>query len=503
MPPIALTLILLCLLGVWAPISAQGIESWNLPCQKHLKSYKSAAGPKAFATSNANSGGGLGQACGASWNASSLAAAKKEALRQCNSARYGTCWVTQSSGGAGAKKIQTKVAVDDKVIKSCTDGKPDEAIDACTKLIVAGNFKKEGIAWLYYSRGYAYSQKKNAKLAISDYKNAISLDKKFGYAYFNLAAEYARQEKFEESASNYRRASVLIEEKDKNSKEARERAQSIESKIAGESETEQVTLADLQPSVEKGDLANGTDQSSRRLALVIGNNKYPNFPVFMELKKAVNDARLVRDTLRDDLGFDVTYGEDVNFDQMKRLVDQFVGAVSKGDVVIIYYSGHGVADKGVTFMLPSDVPKPKKNEEARVIGYGIDATALTGQLVEKGARIVLAIMDACRNDIFAVTGGKSLPGRNGLQFMQEAEGVFMMYSASTGQAALDRLSEDDLNPNSVYTRSLVPLLKAKNLTLEQIAKRVKKEVSELANSIGEKQRPAYYNDITDDIVLNN
>ena len=36
----------------------------------------------------------------------------------------------------------------------------------------------------------------------------------------------------------------------------------------------------------------------------------------------------------------------------------------------------------------------------------------------------------------------------------------MIYSAGEGQAALDRLSEADADPNSVFTRTLIPLLRA-------------------------------------------
>ena len=36
----------------------------------------------------------------------------------------------------------------------------------------------------------------------------------------------------------------------------------------------------------------------------------------------------------------------------------------------------------------------------------------------------------------------------------------MIYSAGEGQSALDRLSEADADPNSVFTRTLLPLLRA-------------------------------------------
>ena len=60
-------------------------------------------------------------------------------------------------------------------------------------------------------------------------------------------------------------------------------------------------------------------------------------------------------------------------------------------------------------------------------------------------------------------------GTRGLARVQAPEGTFVIYSAGVGQSALDRLSDDDPNPNSIFTRSLIPLLKRTDLSLVQTA----------------------------------
>ena len=97
---------------------------------------------------------------------------------------------------------------------------------------------------------------------------------------------------------------------------------------------------------------------AKRVALVIGNNSYPNLPDFRQLQKAVNDARSMRDTLRDDLGFNVSFAENADFRTMNNGFKKFEAAVEPGDVVFMYFSGHGVSIGGENFLLPSDIPRP-------------------------------------------------------------------------------------------------------------------------------------------------
>jgi hypothetical protein len=81
------------------PADAQGLDFWNKPCLKAYKKWKTLAPHKAFAVSNSNSGGGLGQSCGYTWSAPSKSVAEKGAVRSCEDEkryRFGKCYVTKS-----------------------------------------------------------------------------------------------------------------------------------------------------------------------------------------------------------------------------------------------------------------------------------------------------------------------------------------------------------------------------------------------------------------------
>ena len=77
----------------------------------------------------------------------------------------------------------------------------------------------------------------------------------------------------------------------------------------------------------------------------------------------------------------------------------------------------------------------------------------------------------------------------------------MIYSAGVGEVALDRLSDTDSDPNSVFTRSFLPLLRNPDHSLIAVAKQTRVAVKTLANSIGQTQSPAYYDEIDGEIFL--
>ncbi len=238
--------------------------------------------------------------------------------------------------------------------------------------------------------------------------------------------------------------------------------------------------------------------AAKRVALVIGNNDYVEVTV---LQKAVNDARAMRDALQDDLGFEVVFGENQDQRQMNALINEFVNRVEEGDIAFVYFSGHGVALKGENFLTPIDIPRPGAGEEDILAGRSFGSSALIDRIHDKKAQAIFAVLDACRNNPFKVEGGKALGGGNGLQKIDAAQGVFVLFAAGIGQEALDRISDDDENPNSVFTRVLIPLLKIGGLTQYQLAKAVQNEVTKIAATIGHKQNPAYYDQIIGDVVL--
>jgi hypothetical protein len=113
----------------------------------------------------------------------------------------------------------------------------------------------------------------------------------------------------------------------------------------------------------------------------------------------------------------------------------------------------------------------------------------------------VVVLDACRNNPFERAGTRSVGGAGGLAAMSE-EGAFVIYSASENQTALDYVSDDDKDPNSVFTRFFVKELETPGLSLVQVAKRTQASVTTLARKVKHNQRPAYYDEIVGDVVLN-
>src|SRR5207302_10867766 len=85
---------------------------------------------------------------------------------------------------------------------------------------------------------------------------------------------------------------------------------------------------------------------------------------------------------------------------------------------------------------------------------------------------------------------------------QLPEGVFSVFSAGYKQTALDRLSSDDTSPNSVFTRTFAKELLQPGENLVEVAQHTRRLVSEMADSIGHKQIPAYSDQMVDNVFLN-
>src|SRR5262249_59133245 len=192
-----------------------------------------------------------------------------------------------------------------------------------------------------------------------------------------------------------------------------------------------------------------------RFALVIGNDSYQNVE---PLRKAGNDARAVAQSLGR-IGFAVTLGTNLARRDFVRMVAEFENRIRPGDTAFVFYSGHGVEIDGANYLLPVDVPKVGAGQQGILRDEAISTDGLIQRLKGRGTRAQVLVLDACRDNPFRDNFGRSVGGARGLaQTVQPSNGVFVIYSAGIGETALDRLADNDANPNSVVTRSLLPLL---------------------------------------------
>lgn len=232
-------------------------------------------------------------------------------------------------------------------------------------------------------------------------------------------------------------------------------------------------------------------EAGKRLGLVIGNDSYVNVPA---LKKARSDASALGETLTD-LGFEVTRVLDADRRDMNRAIALFTARLEPGDTALFFFAGHGVEIDGENYLLPVDIEAPDQASEDFIKFESIGLSDVLLRVQDTGARTTLMFIDACRDNPFAAGTGRSIGGARGLARVTAPEGTFVVFSAGARQQALDRLSDNDPNPNSVFTRILLPKLRQPGLELRQLIADVRVEVRDLALRQNHQQFPAYYDEL--------
>ncbi len=233
------------------------------------------------------------------------------------------------------------------------------------------------------------------------------------------------------------------------------------------------------------------------MALVVGIDKYARLSA---LEKAGNDARAVSAALRG-MGFRVDLAVDVNRRSFNKALSDFLNKVKPGAIVYFHYSGHGISIDNDTYLIPSDMELPAPNDREFVKREAVRLSELIDSFKTAQASARIIVIDACRDNPFAARGVRSIGGTRGIALLPAPKGTLIMYSAADGQAALDRLGPNDRQPTSVYTRSLLKQLTIPGISMVEMARNVRREVEEAARSIGHDQRPAYYDELSDDLRL--
>ena len=232
--------------------------------------------------------------------------------------------------------------------------------------------------------------------------------------------------------------------------------------------------------------------SGKRRALLIGNDSYKFAP---KLLNAREDATALSDSLKN-VGFQVTLKLDLNEKDMKAALRTFAAQVEGGDEVVVFFAGHGVQIGNVNFLLPVDIAG---DNEAQVKDEAIQLQRILDDMAERKARLTLAMIDACRDNPFK-SSGRAIGGR-GLGSTTAATGQMIIFSAGTGQQALDKLGPSDKNRNGLFTRIFLKEMKKPGISVDRVLRNVRTEVVELAKSVGHEQVPAIYDQVVGDFYF--
>ncbi len=241
----------------------------------------------------------------------------------------------------------------------------------------------------------------------------------------------------------------------------------------------------------KVDVLPGEDigYGTARVALVIGNAEYEEI---IDLDNTLNDAKAVSGSLQK-VGFKVFRAQNVTRREMNDAIDKFLDAVTPGSEALVYYAGHGIEMNGENYLLPVDIRRLKPSQQRRLREDSVSLNRLLEDLRQRGARVNLVLLDACRDNPFPRDATRSLGGATGLGRIDPPQGTFVVYAAAAGEKALDKLSTEDTVENGLFTRHLLDLIARPGLEIRPLVQELKERVYADAQSTAlQIQRPSYY-----------
>ena len=197
-----------------------------------------------------------------------------------------------------------------------------------------------------------------------------------------------------------------------------------------------------------------------RVALVIGNGAYDTG----RLRNPVNDAAAMSAALQG-AGFEVTLLKDAGYQDIRRAVFSFGGALKRGGVGLFYYAGHGVQVKGANYLIPTNA-QITAAEEVEV--EGLNVNNVLARMASAKNRLNIVILDACRNNPY---GQWYRGARSGLAQTRAPSGTYIAYATAPGQVA-----SDGQGANSPFTEALISAMGKEGLKLEDVFKEVRGQV---------------------------
>lgn len=232
----------------------------------------------------------------------------------------------------------------------------------------------------------------------------------------------------------------------------------------------------------------------RRMALVLGNKayKYAN-----KLQNPVNDANDMAVALKQ-LGFEVSPPTiDADYRTTIAAINDFVAKLQPDDVVILYYSGHGIGYNGKNYILPTDA---NITCIERIDEHGISIGRIQSDFEQKHVRTSLLFLDACRNmptlkACQSNTKDLSAPGGM-VRPANTPHGSMMIFATEEGTTADDNLT----GRNGLFTGELLKYLTLPGLGIRAIIDSTIAGVMTRTNGF---QSPARYDKLWGDFVFLN
>src|SRR5262249_45749315 len=192
---------------------------------------------------------------------------------------------------------------------------------------------------------------------------------------------------------------------------------------------------------------------SQKLALIIGNGAYED-TTLARLVTPDADVRTLADVLRDPEigGFEVSLLVDQPEGAVRRAIARFFIDKRPGDVLLLYFSGHGVLDdQGHLYLAVRDT------DHTLLRATAISAALITQEMDRSRSRRQVLILDCCHSGAFA-RGAKGVPGMSvGTAAAFEGHGYGKVVLTATDATQYAWEGDEILGQaeNSVFTHYLI------------------------------------------------
>lgn len=228
---------------------------------------------------------------------------------------------------------------------------------------------------------------------------------------------------------------------------------------------------------------------ARRVAFTVGVDSYRHLET---LKRARSDARAVNERLAA-IGYRATAALDPDRERFDQGLERFLAQITPETSAIFFYAGHGFQAGGANYLTSVET---SGNADA-LYPSSIPLAGLLERIAERRPRQGIVILDACRETPWTPGGPKQ---REGFASVIAPGGFYIAYAAGSGELALDRLSDDDPDPNSVFTRALLTQL-SPDASIDDAVRAARSEVTCLAATVDHPQHPAIYDQMPTELSL--
>ena len=261
--------------------------------------------------------------------------------------------------------------------------------------------------------------------------------------------------------------------------------------VAAEKAKAQAAVKRNAAAANKARAAARAGPTQRRVALVIGNDRYDSLP---SLHNAGMDARGMAAKLRG-FGFEVILNRDAGRRDFHRAITAFRSKLRGADVGLVFYTGHGIQVDEENYLIPAGAQIEVK-DDLRFEAIGTEE--ILRAMMDRGSRLTIVIIDACRDNPLPTRSRSTVRGLTitSVPAMPASiHGTAILYSAAPGQTVQD----GPKGGHGIFTAALLEVIDRPGLNFEQVFKQTARRVSALTNY---KQDPWINSSIKGDFVIN-